>query len=69
MQGGSACKEGDLGLRRCARGKCIQRVANRLVMVASRCLWVVGLRRCARLGGNAFKEWLMALGSSFAAPC
>ena len=32
----------------CARGKCMQRVANCIVMVVSRWLWVVGLRRCAR---------------------
>ena len=37
-----------LCLRRCARGKCTQRVANRIEMVVSRWLWVVGLRRCAR---------------------
>ena len=37
-----------VGLRRCARGKYIQRVANRIVLVVSRWLWVVGLRRCAR---------------------
>ena len=36
------------GLRRCARGKCMQRVANRIVTVVSKWLWVVGLRRCAR---------------------
>ena len=36
------------GWRRCARGKCMQRIANRIVMVLSRWLWVVGLRRCAR---------------------
>ena len=36
------------GLRRCARGKCTQRVANRIVMVVSRWVWVVGLRPCAR---------------------
>ena len=36
------------GLRRCAGGKCIQRVASRLVMVVSRWLGVVGLRRCGR---------------------
>ena len=34
-------------LRRCARGKCIQRVANRIVMVVSTWFWVVGLRCCA----------------------
>ena len=36
--------------RPCARGKCIQRVANRIVMVVSWQLWVVvvGMRRCAR---------------------
>ena len=33
-----------LGLRRCARGKCMHRVASRIVMV----VWVVGLRRGAR---------------------
>ena len=37
-----------VGLRRCARGQCIQRGANRIVMAVSRWLWVVGLRRCAR---------------------
>ena len=37
-----------VGLRSCARGKCIQRVANRIVMVVSRWFWVVGLRSCAR---------------------
>ena len=37
-----------VGLRRCARGKCMQRVANRTVMVVSRWVWVVGLRCCAR---------------------
>ena len=37
-----------VGLRRCARGKCMQRVANRAVMVVSGWLGVVGLRRCAR---------------------
>ena len=30
----------DVDLRRCARGKCIQRVANRGVMVVSRWIWV-----------------------------
>ena len=29
-----------VGLWRCARGKCVQRVANRIVMVVSRWLWV-----------------------------
>ena len=48
-----------VGLRRCARGKCIQRVANRIVTVVSRWLWVVGLRRCAR--GSAFRELQIAL--------
>ena len=28
-----------VGLRRCARGKCVQRVANRIVMVVSKWLW------------------------------
>ena len=37
-----------VSLRRCARGKCMHRVANRIVMVLLRWLWVVGLRRCAR---------------------
>ena len=37
-----------VGLWRCARAKCIQRVGNRIVMVVSRWLWVVGLWRCAR---------------------
>ena len=36
------------GWWRCARGKCMQTVANRIGMVASRWFWVVGLRRCAR---------------------
>ena len=36
------------GWWRCARGKCTQRVANRIVMVVSRWVWVVGLRLCAR---------------------
>ena len=35
-----------LGVRRCARGKCMHRVANRIVMVVW--LWVVGLWRCDR---------------------
>ena len=35
------------GCWRCARGKCTQRVANRIVMV-SRWVWVVGLPLCAR---------------------
>ena len=37
-------------LRCCARGKCMHRGANRIVMVmvVSRWLWVVGLRRCVR---------------------
>ena len=39
---GGGCK----GLRRCARGKNMQRIANRTVV--SRWLWVVGLRRCAK---------------------
>ena len=46
---------GWVGLLRCARGKCIQRVANRIVMVVSR--WVCG----AVLGGNAFRELQIAL--------
>ena len=43
MLGGSACKELQItvvlkwlwvvGLRRCARGKCMQRVVNRILMV------------------------------------
>ena len=37
-----------VGLWRCARGKCVQRIANRIVVVVSRWLWVVGLRPCAR---------------------
>ena len=45
---GPHCNGGSHGLRRCARRKCIQRVSNRIVMVASRWLWVVGLRRCDR---------------------
>ena len=36
------------GWWRCAGGKCTQRVANRIVMVVSRWVWVVGLRPCAR---------------------
>ena len=43
---------GVLGLRRCARGKCISGVANRIVMVVS---------RCAMLGRSAFKELQIAL--------
>ena len=31
-----------------ARGKCTQRVANRIVMVVLRWVWVVGLRLCTR---------------------
>ena len=45
---GPQCNGGSHGLRRCARGKCIPRVANRIVVVESRWLWVVCLRRCAR---------------------
>ena len=44
-----SCKShcnGGVGLWRCARGKCIPRVADRIVMVASTWLCVVGLRRC-----------------------
>ena len=65
-----------VGLRRCARGKCMQRVANRIVMVVSRWLWVVGLRRCAR--GKCMQRVAnricsggvkVALGGRFAALC
>ena len=42
-------------LRRCARGKCIQRVANRIEMVVSK--WVCG----AVLGGSARTELQIAL--------
>ena len=42
-----------VGVWRCARGKCMQRVANRIVMV-SRWLWVVGVRRCA--GGKCMQR-------------
>ena len=62
-----------LGLRRCARGKCMQRVVNRIVMVVSRWLWVVGLRDV--LGGSTCKEShcdggvKAALGGRFAALC
>ena len=38
-------------LRRCARRQCVQRVANRIVMVVSR----------AVPGGNAFREVQIAL--------
>ena len=37
-----------VGLRRCARGKCMQRVANRILTVVLKWLWVVGLQHCAR---------------------
>ena len=59
-----------VGLRCCARGKCIERVANRIVMVVSRWLWVVGLRRCARekcMHCNGGVK--VALGGRFAALC
>ena len=36
------------GWWRYARGKCTQRVVNRIVMVVLRWVWVVGLRLCAR---------------------
>ena len=44
-----------LGLRRCARGKYTQRVANRIEMVVSR--WVCG----AVLGGSARTELQIAM--------
>ena len=46
---------GVVGLRCCARGNCIQRVANRIVMVELR--WLCG----AVLGGSAFNELQSAL--------
>ena len=45
-----------VGLQRCARGKCIQRVANRIVMVVSRWFWVVDLRRCATSRGECIQR-------------
>ena len=65
---------GSQGLRRCA--KCIERVANRIVMLVSRWLWVAVLRRCARgkcmhRGANHIVRAAskVALGSRFAALC
>ena len=60
-----------VGLQRCARGKCIQRVANRIVMVLSRWLGVVGL---LRLHSESCKSHChggvkMVLGGRFAALC
>ena len=46
-----------VGLWRCARGKCIQRVANHIVMVVSSGWWVCG----PVLGGSACKELQIAL--------
>ena len=45
-----------VGLQRCARGKCIQRVANRIEMVVSRWFWVVDLRRCATSRGECIQR-------------
>ena len=60
-------------MRRCARGKCIHRVANRMAMVVSRWLWVVGLRRFARgkcIHRVANRSGVkVALGGRFAALC
>ena len=61
-----------VGLRRCARGKCMQRVANRSVHGVSRWLWLVGLRRCAR--GKCIQRVvnrivMVALGGRFVALC
>ena len=47
-----------VGVRRCARGKCMQRVANRIVMV----VW----GKCMQRVANRVK---VALGGSFAALC
>ena len=37
------------GWWRCARGKCTQRVANRIVMVVSRWVWEIGESACTKL--------------------
>ena len=58
-----------VGLWRCTRGKCIERVANRIVTVVS--MRLVGSRRCAR--GKSIRVAnrivTVALGGRFAAQC
>ena len=59
---GPQCNGGSHCLRRCARGKCIQRVANRIVRVV-KVAWgsrFAVLGYCT-VGGSAFKELQIAL--------